>query len=332
MGSSPLVVGLDIGGTKLNAGLVTADGVVVTRARRPTPASEGGPAVYAAVESLVAELIAAAPAPVTAIGVGSPGHIDFATGNVTWCTPNLPGWSGLPLASNLAARFGIPTVADNDANAALYGEVWQGGARGCEHALLLTLGTGVGGGILSHGQMIRGHRGGGAELGHIIIAIDGRPCNCGQRGCRESYPPGPPGGTVARERPSAGEPSGRAAPAGSIAAVTSHHVFAAFHTGDPVARSVMGELADHLAVGIVTLVNIFQPERILLGGGVASQGDVLLELIRMATRTRFCNAPLAADLIDLARLGEDAGLIGAAGLAWHHVQPGRNPQRDPHHA
>ena len=319
MGSSPLVVGLDIGGTKLNAGLITADGDVVARARRATPASEGGLAIYAAVETLIADLIAEAPGPVTAIGVGSPGHIDFATGQVTWCTPNLPGWSGLPLGDKLSARFDMPTIADNDANAALYGEIWQGGAQGCDHALLLTLGTGVGGGILSHGQMIRGHRGGGAELGHIIIAIDGRPCNCGQRGCLESYASGSAVGAMARERLAAGEISGLAVTAGGVDAVTSHHVFSAYHQHDPVAQAVMTDLADHLAVGIVTLVNIFQPERILLGGGVASQGDSLLDLIRTATKRRFCNAPLSDDLIALARLGEDAGLIGAAGLAWHNA-------------
>jgi glucokinase len=317
MAAAPLVVALDIGGTKLNAGLVGADGEVVIRRRRPTPAADGGQAVYDAVEALIAEIIAEAPGPVTAIGVGSPGHIDFASGHVVWCTPNLPGWSGMPLASRLSERFGIPAVADNDANAALYGEIWQGGAKGCQHALLLTLGTGVGGGILSHGQVIRGHRGGGAELGHIIIAIDGRPCNCGQRGCLESYASGSAIGAMARERLRGGAPSAMSRVAGSVEAVTAHHVFDAFHDGDAEAAAVMADLADHLAVGIVTLVNIFQPERLLIGGGVASQGESLMSLVRAAVRRRWCNAPLADDMLALAELGEEAGLIGAAGLAWH---------------
>jgi glucokinase len=321
MAAAPLVVALDIGGTKLNAGLVDADGHVLLRRRRPTPAAAGGAAVYAAVESLIAELIAAAPGPVTAIGVGTPGHVDFATGDIVWCTPNLPGWSGMPLASKLSAHFGIPAVADNDANAALYGEIWQGGAKGCQHALLLTLGTGVGGGILSHGQVIRGHRGGAAELGHIIIAIDGRACNCGQAGCLESYASGSAIGAMAREQLADGRPSAMLTAAGSVAAVTAHHVFDAFRTGDATAAAVMADLADHLAVGIVTLVNIFQPERLLIGGGVASQGESLMTLLRTAVRRRFCHAPLADDLLGLAELGEEAGLIGAAGLAWHFAKP-----------
>lgn len=317
MAAAPLVVALDIGGTKLNAGLVDATGEVVRRQRRPTPAADGGQAVYEAVEALIAELVAEAPGPIAAIGVGSPGHIDFASGTVAWCTPNLPGWSGMALTTRLQARFGVPAVADNDANAALYGEIWQGGAKGCQHALLLTLGTGVGGGILSHGQMIRGHRGGGAELGHIIIAIDGRPCNCGQHGCLESYASGSAIGAMARERLRGGGPSAMIDLAGSVEAVTAHHVFDAFRSGDGEAAAVMADLADHLAVGIVTLVNIFQPERLLIGGGVASQGESLMALLRTAVRRRFCNAPLADDLLVLAELGEEAGLIGAAGLAWH---------------
>lgn len=321
MSRNALVIGLDIGGTKLNAGLVTADGQIVRRLRRPTPARDGGQAVYDAVESVIADLLGAAEAPVSAIGIGSPGHVDVATGQIVYCTPNLPGWSGLPLAEKLQARFGLPVIVDNDANAALYGEVWCGGAKGLRHALMLTLGTGVGGGVLSHGQLVRGARGGGAELGHVIITVDGRPCNCGQSGCLESYASGTAVGAIARERLAAGAASPMADLAGSVAAVTSHHVFTAADQGDPVALGVIETVITHLAAGLVSFINIFQPERILLGGGVAERGDDLLDAIRQATRRRFGSAPLAADLIGLAELGGESGLYGAAGLAWQHAAP-----------
>lgn len=317
MGQSLPVIGIDLGGTKINAGIITPQGDVLARRRVPTPAQEGGDAVLAALVDVVQDLKLEAKGQVAAVGIGSPGHVDWESGEISYCTPNMPDWSGRMLRQQMETATGLPTVLDNDANAAVYGEYWLGSGKGLEHVVMLTLGTGLGGGIISHGQLIRGHRGAGAELGHIVIKFDGRRCHCGQIGCLEAYVCGTALSRLAREAAESGlsprirQLAGHDAPNG-------FHLFQAAQEGEAGANQVLDEFIHGLSVGIISVINIFGPQAILIGGGVSEQGTPFLDRIRRAVQAHYADgAPFDPDMVRLAALGEDAGLLGAAGLALH---------------
>lgn len=319
MGQSLPVIGIDLGGTKINAGLVTPQGDVLSRRRVPTPVRDGGEAILNALIAVARELEAEAQGPVGAIGIGSPGHVDWVSGQVDYCTPNMPGWSGRPLRQQMESACHLPTVLDNDANAAVYGETWLGAGQGLEHVVMLTLGTGLGGGIISHGQLIRGHRGAGAELGHIVIQCDGRRCNCGQIGCLEEYVCGTALARMAREAMEGGQ-SPRLVQLAQGQSPNGFHLFQAAQEGDPGANQALDQFVHYLAVGIISVINIFGPQALLIGGGVSEQGQPFLDRIRAAVQSHYsAGAPLDPHLVRLAALGEDAGLLGAAGLALHHA-------------
>ena len=310
-----LALGLDLGGTKVLAGLVRSDGSVLRTWRFPTPALSGGSAIMQALVDASQEAVASLPpserAALRGIGVSSAGHIDHRTGAVVYCTPNLPGWSGMPIAANLRAAFpdlSLTVVADNDGNAATYGEAWCGGGRGISDLVMMTLGTGLGGGIIVDGQLLHGSRAGGAEIGHTILVPDGLPCNCGQNGCLESYVSGTALGKAAAR-------AGFWDPAPS-----SHQLFQMARAGDNQAMGLIRAMADHLGSAIVTIINFLDPERILLGGGVGEQGDILLPLVREAVDRRYGERGWESGRVRMAELGEKAGMIGAAGLVFDRVR------------
>lgn len=300
-------LGLDLGGTKILAGLVDPTGRMVHQWRISTPAAEGGEAILAAVSgalgTVLGKLTSEERAALVGVGVSSPGHINRATGVVDYCTPNLPGWTGMPVVTRLHAEHGLPVMADNDANCAAYGEHWVGAGQGVEHLVALTIGTGLGGGIIAEGQLVRGARGGAAEIGHMILVPDGLPCNCGQRGCFESYVSGTALGKAAAA-------TGHWSPAPS-----SHEVFTMARAGEPHAHALVRQMARHFAMGVVTVINFIDPERILVGGGVALQGDFFLPMVREFLPGLYGGRGWDAERLQLAGLGEAAGMIGAAGQA-----------------
>jgi glucokinase len=304
---------LDIGGTKIAGGIVNAEGGLLKRATVPTEAAQGPDRIIANASKLARDLLQShqevSPIPVVALGVGSVGQIDFASGRVVLATSALPGWAGTCLKSALGAELGLPTFVENDANAAAYGEYRAGAARGYRHVVCLTLGTGIGGGVIADGELLRGATGGAAELGHVAVELNGELCPCGRRGCLEAYSSGSALLRYANDRLAslqAGPPSELA----GYPSLTGGIVFDAAARGDQLAQDIVERFCRYLGAGLVSFQFAFDPECFVLGGGVSSVGELLLEGIRRALPEQDRHIRLL-----LASLGNDAGLIGAALLA-----------------
>ena len=296
----PVAIGLDIGGTKILGGLVEAQtGRIIAEYREPTPAGDGPAGIMQALIT-TARYLAAEADPV-AIGVSSAGHVDWETGVVVDGTPNLPGWAGTAIGPELAAATGLPTCCDNDGNAAAFGEAWVGGGKGRDAVVAITLGTGFGAGFYDRGHLLRGSRGGGAEAGHLILHPGGRQCNCGQRGCVEAYVSGTALARQARSR--WGEGSG------------THELFARAVRGDAEALALLNEFSHDLALTLASLFNLCDPDIVLIGGGLASQGGTFLPQVRMDLAQILTGRRFDIAAVQIAALGEYAGLVGAAGEA-----------------
>jgi glucokinase len=309
------VIAIDFGGTNLRAALVTADGAVLHRVSAPTRAEEGVQPVIDRIEGLARQVIEAAGAgPDIPLGVVAPGPIDPEEG-IIYFGPNLPGWRNVPLRAILAERLGRRIVIGNDGNGAALGEAMFGAARGCRHLIHLMIGTGLGSGILAHGQLIEGHRGLGAEVGHLPVDPHGPRCHCGGVGCLEAYVSG---WALARDGAALAH-SGRSEAIRRAAAggpVTAEIVTEAARAGDQAARSVFESAGRALAVGLGGLVNVFNPEMIVIGGGVAKAGDLLLEPLRRWLPYYAITSIAEAVRILPSALGEDAGIYGAAARAF----------------
>jgi glucokinase len=303
-------IGLDVGGTKVAGLLVDEDGDVMARSSAETPADDAEATMKTIFQ--VADELRISGIPV-AIGIGAAGMVDFAAGVMRWA-PNL-AWSELPIRDRVSEQMELPCVVDNDANAAAWGEYRFGTARGYRHALMVTVGTGIGGGIVADGALYRGAHGFAAEIGHVIVEPGGPECGCGNRGCWEQVASGHALGRLGRLAVEARPDSGIALLAAGDE-VTGYHVAEAAMQGDPVATEIFTQVARRLGEGIAGLVNILDPEVVVVGGGVAEVGDLLLEPARAA----FLAAVEAPDHrpevpILPAALGNDAGAIGAAALA-----------------
>jgi glucokinase len=306
-------VGLDLGGTKCLGVVVDEAGAVVEEARVPTPVGAG--AILSTLAGLGEKLVANAGGRVGAVGIGAPGLVD--DDGVLRYAPNLPGVAEAPIAAAVRDRLGLPVVVENDASCAGWGEREMGAGRQSEHVVLITLGTGIGGGIVLGGRLFRGHHGFAGEVGHMVVDPHGPPCPCGQRGCWERFASGSGLGRIAREAALAGRAARIVALAGGDAEhVKGEHVTAAAAEGDPEALRVMAEYGWWVALGLANLANAFDPELFVLGGGLVEAGDVLLEPVRSAFNELVEGAdhrpPVA---IVPAELGERAGAIGAALLA-----------------
>lgn len=313
------VIGVDLGGTKLLAGAVDDRLRVHHRARRSSRGSDAA-GVLAIVEGAVREVVEAVDAPVEAVGVGIPSTIDAVRGVSVFST-HLP-LAGVAVADLLAERLGLPVFMDNDANLALLVEQRAGAARGARDALMLTLGTGIGGGIVIDGRVYRGAQGGAGELGHVVVEQDGPPCqgNCPNRGCLEVMASGSAlvreAVAVARERPR----SALGAALASGREITGPLVTELGHDGDDAAREVLALIGRRLGVGIASLVNVFDPDVVVIGGGVVAAGDLVLEPARAEMRARAL--PLGRDHVRIvaAHFGEESGMLGAALLARDGVR------------
>lgn len=304
-------LGLDIGGTKVLGVVLAPDGGVLGSERRSSPTGFGP--LVEVVTTMVADLRAAHD--VTAVGIGAAGLVD-ADGTVTYA-PNMPGLRRAPLRAAVLERCGIPVVVDNDANVAAFGEVQHGAAAGARHALMVTLGTGIGGGIVLDGAIYRGAHGFAGEIGHFTVASDGPPCACGATGHWEAIASGHALGRMARELVARGRGDAILHRAGgSPDAVNAHHAGEAARDGDAAAIALLAEYADNVALGLAGLANILDPERIVIAGGLVELGPLLFDPLHEAF-ARHVEAVEYRPAIPIvaAMLGERAGAIGAAALA-----------------
>ena len=318
MSADALTFGVDLGGTNVRCAVVDADGQVLAELREPTP--DGNDAVVAAIAALVERLRAQFPG-AGAVGVGAAGLVD-RDGAVQYA-PNIPGLRRSPLRAELQRTLGVPVVVDNDANAAAWGEVVHGAAKGTLYSLVITLGTGVGGGIVARGRIIRGAHGFAAEVGHFQIVPDGELCACGERGHWEAYASGSALGRMGREWARAGKaPRVLERAGGDVDAVTGVHVGDSAQAGEPDGVGVLAEYADYVAIGLAGLANILDPERIVISGGLVELGEALFAPLRRAFRGRV-EGPEYRPPIEIvaAVLGEQAGVIGAAARA-RELEPG----------
>ena len=308
-------VGVDIGGTKIAVGIVDSDGRILARAERPTNTADGGPAILDRAGDMIAELISSSSVKVGGIGVASGGQADPDTGVIHSATPLIPGWVGIRIKDTLEERFGVPVRAMNDASAAAVGEWRFGAARGVDDFVLLTIGTGVGGGIFEDGKLLRGVRGAAGSIGHMVIHRDGRPCNCGSRGCLEAYTGGL--SIAKRALELAAE---RGLDYDLIRAIRSDlHAGARLlgesaRRGDEFALEIIREAGEYLGWGFVSLLNLFNPSLIVIGGSMAGLGDILLGPAWEIARKHCLRREADPARLVTAHLGNDAGLLGAAAL------------------
>jgi len=309
-----VTIGIDVGGTKIAAAVVDEDGQIVARRRIPT--ESGDPqAVVVGIVKVARELAAAAPAAV-ALGVGAAGLIDTARG-VVLGAPNI-AWENVALRSMLEGRVDMPVFVDNDANVAALAESVCGAGKGAGDQVMVTSGTGVGGGIIIGGEVYRGARGIGAEIGHMVVAaIDGPMCACGNRGCLETMASGSAIGRIARAR--ADDP-GAAGVLGAVTgdreAITGEVVGDAALAGDEWAQQIVAEVGGWLGIGLASLVNLLDPDIVIVGGGAAATGELLVGPARAAMNANIIGRSWRTPPpVVLAALGNDAGVIGAALLA-----------------
>lgn len=315
------MLGVDIGGTNLVVGAVPHEGGDAIGVRSRPTRSERGP------DAAVADIVRMADDVVTetldrhggdrsdfhGVGIGCPGPLDLSTGEVI-ATPNL-GWRGYPIRDRISEGLGLPASLDNDANCATYGEWWQGAGRGSRFLVGITLGTGIGGGLVIGGRLVRGASNVAGEVGHTTIDFTGRRCACGNYGCLEAYASGPNIAARAREGLEAGYAS--ILPDlvdGRLEEITAATVYDALVMGDPYATEVMSETAKILGAGVANLVNLLNPERIVFVGGVTRAGDHLFTPLRSEVRRRAFDAAVSVCRILPGELPETAGVIGAAGV------------------
>jgi glucokinase len=309
-----LTIGVDIGGTKVATGVVDQDGRILARARRDTPAHDPEK-----TEDVIAECIRelAADHEVEAAGLGAAGFIDAARSTVLFA-PNL-AWRNEPLRAAIEQRTGLPVVVENDANAAAWGETRFGAGHGQPFTVTLTVGTGLGGGVVLRGELMRGAFGAAAEVGHVNVVPDGRPCGCGNLGCWEQYASGRALVREARDRAAQSPESARLLlelANGQPGSITGPMVSMGAVAGDPVALESFAAVGDWLGHGMADLAAILDPRVFIIGGGVSEAGELLVGPAREAFQAKVTargHRPLAS--VRVAQLGQDAGLIGAADLA-----------------
>ena len=313
-------IGVDLGGTKIEVAQVDALGGVRRRLRRSTDVKDGLAAVEAEIIAAVHDLQESANSPPAGVGVGVAGQIEPATGVVGFA-PNL-GWHEAPLQADLSQALKLPVAVINDVRAATWGEWLHGAGRGSDDLVCLFVGTGIGGGVVSGGQMLTGCTNAAGELGHVTVDLHGPPCHCGNTGCLEALASG---WAIARRtrQAIAADPTAGASllsmAGGQPEAVTAKIVAQAAHAGDPLAQQLIDEVAGALVAGSVGFVNAFNPCRLILGGGVIEGLPELVQRVAEGVRRLALAAASARLQVVPAQLHGDAGVVGAAALALHSL-------------
>jgi glucokinase len=320
------IVGVDLGGTNIVTGAISADGATSHGVHSlPTRAALGADAVVSRivemVETTIARTIAetgATRAQFAGVGIGSPGPLDRKNG-IVLLSPNLK-WTDFPLRDRVAGPLDMPATLDNDANCATLGEWWMGAARGGRNVVGITLGTGVGGGIIIDGRLYHGSSDSAAELGHVTIETNGRLCGCGNYGCLEAYASGPAIAARARDALAGdGDSALVSICGGDLSTLTAAQVYRAAESGDRLAGEVVRDTARFLGTGVANFVNIFNPDIVVLAGGVAQAGDSLFVPLRAEVKRRAFKPAVEACRIVPGTLDGTAGVVGAAAafLAEH---------------
>jgi glucokinase len=324
-----IVLGLDIGGTKLAAGVVTGDGGVLARAVVPSRAQDGPTSMIERLLVLGREVVegsGVAWSRLLGIGIACGGPLDPWTGTIL-SPPNLPGWDRVPLTDIVRRDLDLPAVVDNDATAGALAEWWFGAgrSRSIDDLVYLTISTGVGGGLVLDGRLYRGVTGNAGELGHLTVMYQGRPCGCGRRGCLEAYVSGTNIAARAREALAAGESSSLA----RLPTVTAEDVARAAAEGDRIAGQVWDETIEMLGSALANIIDVFDPALIVLGGGVTRSGDQLLRPVReIARRLAYGPAARSTEIV-LASLGERHDVVSAAVVAFERLTPGVEASKAP---
>jgi glucokinase len=312
--SSRPAIGLDVGGTKIAGAVVDGTGAVLAEIVEPTPEQSDAAAVTAVLLDMIERL--RRDSDVAAIGVGAAGIVEWPAGKMLWAPNN--AYRDWPVREQLEKATGLPVVVDNDANVAALAEARLG--EPYPDMVLVTVGTGIGGGLVMNGDIYRGRTGLAAELGHIILNPDGPRCGCGNHGCFEAYASGTALTRMGRDA-ATDDPDGLIARLGAATGeITGQTVTTAARRGDPTARALFARLGRWLGVGIASLANIFEVDAVVVGGGLVETGEMLLAPARAAAR-KFAYAPTARGIAPVlpATFGGDAGKIGAALLALDHV-------------
>ncbi|MDD6345393.1 MAG: ROK family glucokinase [Oscillospiraceae bacterium] len=309
-------VGIDLGGTNIVAGVVDENYKIIATAKTKTNCPRPDKAIADDMAKMALEAVKNAKLTIDDIewvGIGTPGIANSKTGIIEYS--NNLGFNNTPMVKYIQETIDKPVFIENDANAAAYGEYVAGAAKGAENAVCITLGTGVGGGIIIDGKIYSGSNFAGAEIGHTVIEVDGAKCSCGRKGCFEAYSSATGLIRMTKEAIAENPECIMAKMADEKGKVTARTSFDAMRAGDPVAKALVDKYIKYLAAGITNTINIFQPDILCIGGGVCNEGDPLLlpvrELVKKEVYTR--NSPKNTEIV-IAKLGNDAGIIGAAFL------------------
>ena len=312
------VLAVDLGGTKVIIAIIATDGQLIAEERYPTLAGEGPQAVIDRLLSNMNHLLTLnnmEPSQLGGISIAAAGAIDSDRGMITF-SPNLPGWTDIPLRDMVQEKYRVGTFLVNDASAAALGEYQFGVGRGTNNLVLLTLGTGIGGGIVINGELYTGSSGSAGEIGHMTIDVNGHRCACGNIGCLEALASGTAVAREAIRRVRQGENSSLVGIAGwQVEDITAETVSDAAKQGDPLSLAIISETGTYLGIGMTNLVNIFNPDMIVAGGGMAKLGDLLLDPARQVVKERAFPISARAVRIVVAQLGNKAGVYGAAAFA-----------------
>ena len=305
-------IGIDVGGTNVKIALVSDKGKIIYSNSIPTRAEMGYEYTINSMKDAVRDLLKETKmkaSDIEGMGFGFPGQIDCQKGIVR-LAPNIPGWVNVPIAEIMEKEFGIPTRVDNDVRTATLGELNYGAGVGCENLVCITVGTGIGSGLVVNGKLVRGANNAAGEIGHIKLNMQGGPlCGCGDRGCLEAYASGPSIVAMAEEYIRGGKSTKYRELANPD--ITPYIVAVAAKEGDPVARQIFRIMGEYIGMGLTSVVNLLNPEKIIIGGGVADAGDILLDPIRETIAKRAMVIQREVEVVP-AQLGNTAGVIGAS--------------------
>ncbi len=307
-------IGIDVGGTNVKIALVDSDGKIGYSNTIPTRAEMGYEYTINNMKQAIRDLMTEtklSAKDIEGIGFGLPGQVDFKSGIVRLIT-NIPGWVEIPLAKMIEDEFHIPTRIDNDVRCAALGELNFGAGKGCENLICITVGTGIGSGLIINGRLVRGASNAAGEIGHIKLQMhDGPICGCGDTGCLEAFASGPSIVAMAEEYILGGK-STKYREMANGGAITPFIVAEAAKAGDPVARRIFTRMGEYIGIGMASVVNLLNPERIIVGGGVADAGDILLNPLKETIKKRAMK--IAGETVQVvpAQLGNTAGVIGAS--------------------
>lgn len=308
-------IGVDVGGTNVKIALVDKKGEIKFPKTVPTRAEMGYEYTISNIQQAIKDVISEAKIDknsIEGIGFGFPGQIDCDNGIVR-LAPNIPGWVNVPISEIMQKEFNVPVKVDNDVRCAALAELNYGAGVGCKNLVCITVGTGIGSGLIINGKIVRGASNAAGEIGHIKLEMkDGLLCGCGDRGCLEAYASGPSIVAMAKEYVMGGKSAKFRELAGSVEAITPAIVAQAANEGDVVAKKIFEVMGEYIGLGLTSVVNLLNPEKIVIGGGVADAGDILLEPLRRTLKARTMPIQGAAVEVVPAQLGNTAGIIGSS--------------------